>query len=60
MFSSTLLTRDTTNPGWCSCKRGEARSPSLARSSRSRTFWGYGSRDVVLPEDAFYHTAEWT
>lgn len=34
--------------------------PDIQNREVATSIWGYGSRGVVLPEDAFYHSTEWT
>ncbi|MEV8349272.1 nucleoside hydrolase-like domain-containing protein [Streptomyces niveus] len=34
--------------------------PEIQNREVATSVWGYGSRDVVRPEDAFYHSAKWT
>ncbi|TGO06770.1 Glycerol-3-phosphate ABC transporter, periplasmic glycerol-3-phosphate-binding protein [Serinibacter arcticus] len=42
--------RDYIKPNW----------PDIHNREVSTSVWGYGSRGVVLPEHAVYHTPEWT
>ncbi|MFJ9584769.1 DUF1593 domain-containing protein [Streptomyces acidicola] len=34
--------------------------PDIQNREVATSIWGYGSRDVVRPEESFYHSAEWT
>ncbi|MGW2292226.1 nucleoside hydrolase-like domain-containing protein [Streptomyces phaeochromogenes] len=34
--------------------------PDIQNREVATSVWGYGSRDVVRPEDAFYHSTKWT
>lgn len=34
--------------------------PDIQNREVATSIWGYGSRSVVLPADAFYHSTEWT